>query len=262
MTDIRGRSPANRTIAIVNRKGGSGKTVTTFNLAGALTEFGETVLTIDLDPQASLTKGWRLTPNEVKLSQALVRGEEHFEQLIQETAIDNLWAIPADPDLNAIESGLREVPGRELRLRRCLSKFFDRRFDYILLDCPPSLGSLTQNALVATQEVIIPIDGGTYSRDGLASTLASIKFIQEEINYGLKVLGVLICNVKDYTNYDSHVEEVIREQFGDLVFETVISTSIKVDESVEAGQPLVYYMRSFRLSDAYRELAQEIRERT
>lgn len=252
----------NRTIAIVNRKGGSGKTVTTFNLAGALAEADKTVLTIDLDPQGSLTKGWRLTPGEVTLSEVLVQGGEQFEDLIQPTDFDNLWAIPSDPDLNAIESGLREVPGRELRLRRAFRKFFDRQLDYILLDCPPSLGALTQNALVATQKVIIPLDGGTYSRDGLASTLATIRFIQEEINYDLGVSGILICNVKDYTTYDSEVVEALREQFEGMVFETVISNSIKVDESVEAGQPLVFYMRTFRLSDAYRELAHEIEQRS
>jgi chromosome partitioning protein len=251
----------NRTIAIVNRKGGSGKTVSTFNLAGAMTEAGRKVLTIDLDPQGSLTKGWGLTPAPKKFSQILIGGGEGFEELIQTTDIENLWAIAADSDLSAIESGLREVPGREFRLRRCLQKFFSSRFDYILLDCPPSLGSLTQNALVATKEVLIPIDGGTYSRDALATTLATIHFIQEEINYDLKLLGVLICNVKTYTVYDSAAEQALRDQFRDLVFETVIPTSIKVDESVEARQPLVYYMRSFRVSDAYRELAREIEAR-
>ena len=252
----------NRTIAIVNRKGGSGKTVTTFNLAGALAEAQKTVLTIDLDPQGSLTRSWNLPPREVKFSQVLIRGGEGFEELIQPTNFDNLWAIPADPNLNAIESGLREVPGRELRLCRCLQRFFTREFGYILLDCPPSLGTLTQNALVATQEVIIPIDCGIYARDALATTLATIKFIQEEINYDLKLLGVLICNVKDYTVYDSTAEKAIRAQFGELVFRTLIPSSIKVDESVEAGQPLVYYMRTFRLSNAYRSLTREIQERT
>ena len=251
----------NRIIAIVNRKGGSGKTVTAFNLAGALTEAQKTVLAIDLDPQGSLTKAWDLTPAGIRFSQVLIQGGEEFEKLIQPTDFDNLWAVPADPDLNAIESGLREVPGRELRLRRCFQRSFTREFDYVLLDCPPSLGSLTQNALVATQEVIIPIDGGTFSRDALATTLATINFIQEEINYSLKILGLLICNVKDYTIYDSTVEKAIREQFGDLVFKTVIPNSIKVDESVEAGQPLVYYLRSFRLSDAYRDLTREVEER-
>ena len=251
----------NRTIAIVNRKGGSGKTVSTFNLAGAMTEAGRKVLTIDLDPQCSLTKGWGLAPGPRKLSQVLIQGGEGFEELIQPSAIENLWAIAADPDLNAIESGLREVPGREFRLRRCLQKFFSRKFDYVLVDCPPSLGSLTQNALVASQEVLIPIDGGTYSRDALATTLATIHFIQEEINYDLKLLGVLICNVKTYTLYDSAAEQALRDQFGDLMFETVISTSIKVDESVEARQPLVYYMRSFRVSNAYRALVREIEAR-
>lgn len=147
-----------RVIAIVNRKGGSGKTVTVLNLAGALAEAGKTVLTIDLDPQGSLSKGLKVPPTNLPLSQALIKGEDGFDSLIQPTTIENLFVIPADRELNAIETGLREMPGRELRLRRCLRKFLTREFDYILVDTPPSLGALSQNALVAASEAVIPID--------------------------------------------------------------------------------------------------------
>jgi len=248
----------NRVIAIVNRKGGSGKTVTVFNLAGAFAEAGKTVLTIDLDPQGSLSKGLKLHPTNPPLSQVLIKGGEGFDSLIQPTNIENLFVIPADRDLNAIETGLREIPGRELRLRRCFKKFLTRKFDYILVDTPPSLGALSQNALVAADGVLIPIDGGTYGRDALGTTLDVIDFIKEEINYTLKLLGILICNVKSFTVFDQSAEAVIREQFGDLVFETVISNSIKVDEAAEAGLPLVFYKRTFRLSERYRELARDI----
>jgi chromosome partitioning protein len=250
-----------RVIAIVNRKGGSGKTVTAFNLAGALVEQGKTVLTIDLDPQASLSKGLNISSTNPPFSQVLIKGGEEFDTLIQATHIEDLFAVPADRDLNAIEAGLKEIPGKEFRLRRCLQRFLTREFDYILVDTPPTLGSLTQNALVAANEVLIPVDCGTYGRDALGTTLDVIDFMREEINYTLRMLGILICNVKTHTTFDKSAEEVIRDQFGDLVFETVIPNSIKVDEAAEAGLPLVFYMRTFRVSEQYRELAREIEAR-
>ena len=250
-----------RTIAMVNRKGGSGKTVTAFNVAGALTQAGHSVLVIDLDPQGSLTKGLGMAPGNPTLSEVLLGGGEGFTELIQETHISGLHAIPSEPGLNAIETGLREVPGRELRLRRCMNKFLHRDFHYILVDCPPSLGSLTQNALVAVRDVLIPLDCGTYGRDALGTTLDVIDFIKEEINYNLRILGVLISNVKTNTNFDTMAEAAIREQFGDLVFQTVIPNSIKVDEASEARMPLVYYMKKFHISDLYRALVGEIEAR-
>lgn len=246
-----------RIIAMVNRKGGSGKTVTAFNLSGALAEAGKTVLLIDLDPQGSLTKGLGISPNK-PFSEVLIKGGEGFTDLIQKTHIQNLFAIPADRDLNAIETGLTDVPGRELRLRRCLQKFLKKSFDYILVDCPPSLGPLAQTALVAAQEVLIPVDCGSYGRDALGTTLDAIDFIREEINYRLKVLGLLICNIKTRTRFDARAEEVIRDQFGDLVFKTAIPNSIKVDEAAEAQLPLVFYMPRFHLSEKYRDLARDI----
>jgi chromosome partitioning protein len=166
--------------------------------------------------------------------------------------------IPADPDLNGIETGLREVPGRELRLRRCLSKFLTRNFEYVLLDCPPSLGALTVNALVAASATIIPVDCGSYGRDALGSTLATIDFTREEINYNLRVLGVLVCNVNTRTTYDQLAEASVREQFGDVVFSTSIPTSIRIDEAAEAKKPVVFYDPKSSLAEKYRELAREV----
>ena len=250
-----------RVIAIVNRKGGSGKTVTAFNLAGAFAELGKTLLTIDLDPQASLSKGLNIFPTNPPFSRILIEGGDGFETLIQATHIENLFSIPADRDLNAIEAGLKEVPGKEFRLRRCLRRFLAREFDFILVDTPPTLGSLTQNALVAADEILIPVDCGTYGRDALGTTLDVIDFIREEINYNLRILGILICNVKTFTTFDKTAQAAIREQFGDLVFRTVIPNSIKVDEASEAGLPLVFYKRTFRISEQYRQLAGEIEAR-
>lgn len=248
-------------IAIANRKGGSGKTVTAFNLAGAFAEANVPVLVIDLDPQGSLTKGLDITPGNPNLSDVLIRGGEGFTDLIQVTNIPNMYVIPADPDLNGIETGLREVPGRELRLRRCLAKYMTKHFDYVLLDCPPSLGSLTVNALVAASAVLIPVDCGSYGRDALGSTVSTIEFTREEINYNLRILGVLVCNVNNRTTYDQLAEASIREQFGPLVFSTSIPTSIRVDEAAEAGRPVVLYDPKSSLADKYRGLAREVSAR-
>ncbi len=247
-----------RIIAIVNRKGGSGKTVTAFNLAGALVEQGFPVLAIDLDPQGSLTKGLDISAGSPRFSEVLIRGGEGFSDLIQTTHVPKLNIIPADPDLNGIETGLREVPGRELRLRRCLSKFLTQSFDYVLLDCPPSLGALTVNGLVVATDVLIPVDCGSYGRDAMGSTISTIDFTREEINYNLRVLGVLVCNVNTRTTYDQMAEAAIREQFGSLVFATSIPTSIKVDEAAEAKNPLVFYEPRSSIAERYRELAREV----
>lgn len=247
-----------RIIAIANRKGGSGKTVTAINLAGALVEAGLSTLVVDLDPQGSLTKGLGAAESNAHLSEVLVRGGEGFTDLIQSTAFADLYVIPADGDLNGIETGLREVPGRELRLRRCLTKFLQRQFAYVLLDCPPSLGALTVNALVAANEVIIPVDCGSYGRDALGSTLATVEFTREEINYNLRVMGILVCNVNNRTTYDQLAESSLRQQFGPLVFETSIPTSIRVDEAAEARTPVVFYDPRSPLANRFRDLAHEV----
>lgn len=248
-------------IAIANRKGGSGKTVTAFNLAGAFAESNTPVLAIDMDPQGSLTKGLAVSPGSPTLSEVLIRGGEGFSDLIQLTHIPDLYIIPADPDLNGIETGLREVPGRELRLRRCLAKYMTKDFQYILLDCPPSLGALTVNSLVAAHSVLIPVDCGSYGRDALGSTISTIEFTREEINYNLTILGILVCNVNNRTTYDQLAEASIREQFGPLVFTTAIPTSIRIDEAAEARKPVVFYDPKSALADRYRQLAKEVIQR-
>ncbi len=248
-------------IAIANRKGGSGKTVTAFNLAGAFAEANVPVLVIDMDPQGSLTKGLNIAAGNPNLSEVLIRGGEGFTDLVQVTHIPNMYIIPADPDMNGIETGLREVPGRELRLRRCFSKYMTKDFEYILLDCPPSLGALTVNALVAASSVLIPVDCGSYGRDALGSTISTIEFTREEINYNLGILGVLVCNVNNRTTYDQLAEASIRDQFGSLVFSTSIPTSIRIDEAAEARKPVVFYDPRSSLADKYRELAKEVRAR-
>jgi len=260
------------TIAIVNRKGGSGKTTTAFNLAGALAEQGSEVLAVDLDPQGSLSRqGFGVEPEEVTLSQVLDQRGKGFSQLLQPVnGLDGIMVVPGDSDLNAVDKGLKEMVGREFLLRRGLLEVDGLSgegrwsLDFILVDCPPSLGYLTANALVAASWVLVPVDTSPMGRDAFLDTMNMVRQAQDEINAGLRTLGILVTNVNPRTVFEREVEEVLRQEYGDLVFQTVIPHSIKAKEAMEAQQPYVFYDprgRHSPLADRYRELATEIVER-
>jgi chromosome partitioning protein len=259
-------------IAIVNRKGGSGKTTTAFNLAGALAEQGLRVLALDLDPQGSLSRqGFGVEPGAVTLSQILDRRGEGLSELLQPVnGLERVLVVPGDKDLNAIDKGLKEMVGREFVLRRGLQELDgllqgqQRVLDFVLLDCPPSLGYLTANALVAASRVLVPVDTSPMGRDAFLDTMSMVRQAQEEINAGLRMLGILVTNINPRTIFEREVEEALRQEYGELVFETAIPHSIKAKEAMEAQQPCVFYDPSGRLSPLthrYRELATEIIER-
>jgi chromosome partitioning protein len=256
-------------IAIVNRKGGSGKTTTAFNLTGALAEQGLRVLALDLDPQGSLSRqGFGVEPGAVTMSQILDRRGEGLSQLLQPVdGLERVLVVPGDKDLNAIDKGLKEMVGREFVLRRGIQELdglLQKGLalpDFILLDCPPSLGYLTANALVAASWVLVPVDTSPMGRDAFLDTMNMVKQAQDEINSGLRMLGILVTNINPRTIFEREVEEALRQDYGELVFETVIPHSIKAKEAMEARQPYVFYDPNGRLSplaDRYRELATEI----
>lgn len=247
-----------RVICIVNRKGGSGKTTTTFNLAGALAEQGYRVLVIDVDPQGSFSRSLNINGADCKLSNVLMAPSEEFAKLVQPTPVENLLVIPADPDLKIIELRYGELAGHHNRLRSCLTKFLPDGFDFIFIDCPPSLSILTSNALVAAQEVIIPVDGSTYGTEALKDTLESIKLVQEEVNPDLHICGIVLGNVNRRTIYDQTIEETYRSRFTDAMFDTVIPTSIKADEAAMLGKSVTHYASSSCLAQCYRHLAEEV----
>jgi len=248
-----------RIICVVNRKGGSGKTTTAFNLAGALAEQGYRVLVIDVDPQGSFSRSLNMSRASPKLSTVLMTPTEEFVRVVQPTPVENLFLIPSDPDLKIIELRYGELAGHHNRLRSCLSKFLPPdRFDFILIDCPPSLSILTSNALMAAQEVIIPVDGSTYGTEALKDTLESIKLVQEEVNPDLRICGILLGNVNRRTIYDQTTEETYRSRFTDTMFDTVIPTSIKADEAAMLGRPITHYASSSDLAQCYRRLTEEV----
>ena len=251
-----------REIAFVNRKGGSGKTTTVFNVAGALLERGFSILAIDLDPQGSFSKSLQVfATGSVALSNVLLSPSERFRELIQTSWIMGLDVVPADPDLKGVDLQLAHMGGRELRLRRCLTRYLPMGYDFVLIDCPPSLDLLTTNALVAASDLIVPVDGGSFGMEALNDTLDSIESVRQSLRYDLSILGILLGNVNLRTTFDQGAEETLRELFGSLVFRTTIPTSIRVDEASQLGRPLVFYDPSSPLANAYRNLVKEIVER-
>ncbi len=251
-----------RIIALANHKGGCGKTTTAFNLAGALAERGLKVLLIDLDPQAALSRGCGVAPLDgvdgVSLSHALASEQVDIGQAVGPTQFQNVWLIPADERLREVELGLAGKFGRELRLRAALREHPQSAYDFILIDCPPSLGFLMGNALVAAREVLIPVDMGTDSLDAMVETLEHMRFVRRELNYGLRLLGILINDAKVHTVYGQQAEEFLRSRYGDLVFRTTIPSSVIVPDSKRARKPVVLYQPRSAVAEQYRRLAEEV----
>jgi chromosome partitioning protein len=255
----RSPDPRPRILGIVNRKGGVGKTTTTFNLAGALAERGRQVLVIDLDPMGSLCRSLKIRPEKRTLSDLLVGLNGSMGELIRRTEIPNLFVIPGDPNLRTFE--MRHGGSVEYReaLKRKLTEVLRwKPFPFVIIDCPPSLGLISGNALAASDEVIIPVDGSTYGMGALVDTLRVVGLIQGNVNRDLRVLGLLLNNVDLGTSYDRTVLDVLRQQYTGLVFETVIPTSPESDLSAQMGQPVVRYAPDSWMAKAYRQLSEEV----
>ncbi len=252
-------TPEPRIICIVNRKGGVGKTTTTFNLAGALVLMGHDVLVVDLDPMGTLCRSLRVYPREVALSDVLIGSNGSLVDLIQPTNVPKLHVIPGDPNLRSFEMRHGSSLGYRAALRDSLAKLLSRKlFPFVLIDCPPSLGLISGNALVAAREVIVPIDGSTYGMGALTDTMTVIRMVEENVNQRLKVAGLLLNNVDLGTIYDRTVLEVLKDRFDGLVFDAVIPTSPEADESSQLGEPVVSYAPSSWMAKGYRALAGEL----
>lgn len=260
-----------RVISLTNLKGGSAKSTTTFNLAGALVEAGYRVLCIDIDPQKTLGEAFfGVYAGQETLSSVLIN-DAMIGPAIQPTAYKNLGVIPADDGLKGIKSGQTQLEGGELRLRSCLTRIranIDQanginRADWILIDCPPSLDRLTMNALAASDYVLVPVDPGAGGRGALGDTIEYIDSAQKWYNPTLKIIGLLINNTDPRTVYDQTTEQVVREMYGDLVFDTVITASVRVRESAETQTPLVFAEGNefVRYAEMYRVLREELLQR-
>jgi chromosome partitioning protein len=250
-----------RTIAFVQRKGGSGKTTTCLNLAGALAEAGNRVLLIDLDPQCSLSASvLGVRPGEHLLSSALIEATS-LANLVRAGGLANINVIPADPNLAQIELNLGPLPGRERLLRDRLraERALLAGYDYVLLDAPPLLGFLTTNCLNAAGSCILPLNPqDRSSRDALQETVASVHQVARESNYNLQITGILLGQVKGQTSLGREACAHMRRAFGDLVFTTIIPDSIAVQEALNHRQPVTLYSKRSAPAAAYRALCREV----
>jgi chromosome partitioning protein len=246
-----------RKFAIANQKGGSGKTTTCVNLAAALGEKQRRVLVVDLDPQHSAT-AWFGIRDPGKGLYGLFVDNDNFNEVIQATAVPGVDLAPSSAWLLGVERVLAGEVGAEQILRRNLDRLPAETWDYILIDCPPTLGILTINALAAVQELLVPVEAHVMALSGLAQLLHTVEVVRERLNTDLKVSGILACRVDARTRHAREVVEQLRERNGGLVYQTVIRENIRLAECPSFAQPITQYdSRSSGAAD-YRALAQEI----
>jgi chromosome partitioning protein len=250
--------PVPRIMAVANQKGGVGKTTTAVNLGAGLAEIGYRVLVIDLDPQGNATTGLGIDGRSFELSMYdVVMRDAKLEDAIEPTSMKNLFVAPATIDLAGAEIELVPTFSRELRLRRALESVIDD-FDYILIDCPPSLGLITINGLAAAHEVLVPIQCEYYALEGLGQLLRNVHLVQSNLNEKLEVTTIVLTMYDGRTKLAEQVAEEVRAHFGPKVCRNVIPRTVRISEAPSFGQPITAFDPSSRGAIAYRELAKEV----
>jgi chromosome partitioning protein len=246
-----------RVVAIANQKGGVGKTTTAINLAAALAVAERSVLLADLDPQSNSTKGLGLRgqPGRGSTYDVLVNARP-VADIVLPTQLPTLRIAPADRDLTGAELELQEMEGRESKLREALAPV-RAEYDYIFLDCPPSMGMLTLNSLVAADGLLVPVQCEYLALEGLSDLMETRRRIRAGLNPSLRIEGILLTMYDERTNLSRQVSEDIREHFGDMVFRTVIPRNIRLGEAPSFGVPVLQYDIHSKGSVAYMDLARE-----
>jgi chromosome partitioning protein len=247
-----------RVIAVVNQKGGVGKTTTAVNLAASLASSGKKILLLDFDPQGNASSGVGYPRSRIELSiyDALL-GDVDIRDVVRPTEVKNLFVAPATGDLAGAEIELVGAEARERRLR-ALSEQVAPDYDYVIVDCPPSLGILTINALTAADGVIVPMQCEYYALEGLASLLATIDRVRRALNPELSVDGVLFCMFDPRPNLTHQVVEEVKAHLGGKVFQTVIPRNVRLSEAPSYGKPILLYDRESRGCKSYLDFADEL----
>jgi chromosome partitioning protein len=245
-------------IAITNQKGGVGKTTTTVNLGACLATLGKKVLLVDIDPQGNTTSGIGINKADVQycIYDVLIN-DIHPKDAIADTDIENLKIIPATIQLAGAEIELVPTISREIRLKKSL-QLVRHMFDYILIDCPPSLGILTVNSLTASDSVIIPIQCEYYALEGLSQLLNTVRLVQKHLNTSLQIEGVLLTMFDARTNLGIQVIEEVKKYFQQKVYRTVIPRNVRLSEAPSHGQAIITYDPRSKGAEVYLELAKEV----
>ncbi len=248
-------------VAIANQKGGVGKSTTTINLGAGLAYQGERVLLVDLDPQGNTTSGLGIDRSAIEYSTYdLLVDDIAIEDVVEPSSLLNLFVVPATIELAGAEIELVSMFSREARLGKALEPIAED-YDFVLVDCPPSLGLLTVNGLAAADEVLIPIQCEYYALEGVSQLMKNIQLVQRSLNPQLNIEGVLLTMYDGRTTLAADVVAQVREHFGETTYRTVIPRTVRLSEAPSYGEPIEAYDPMSRGAIAYRELAREFRRR-
>jgi chromosome partitioning protein len=247
-----------RAIAIVNQKGGVGKTTTTVNLAAALADAGRKVLVIDLDPQHSASTWYKAIRQGRGAFDLFNDPQADLPGLVMNTAVDGVSIIPSSPLMYNVERALAGEPGAEHTLKVRLKSLPAGRFDYLLIDCPPSLGLLTVNALTAVDEVFVPVEAHVLGLHGLDKLVQTVNIVKERLNPSLAITGIVACRVKAQTRHAQEVIGDIRSRFPKVFFDAMIRENVRLTECPSQGVPITAYAPTSHGAEDYRKLAHEV----
>lgn len=248
-------------LAIVNQKGGVGKTTTTVNLATALAAVGKKVLLVDFDPQGNASTGMGIEPtNRDPGAYEVLLGQSDIDDSIQKTLIPHLHAVPSTIDLSGAEIEMVAMMRREYLLKTALEKLTER-YDYILIDCPPSLGLLTINALAASDAVLIPLQCEFYALEGLSHLMRTVDIVKTNLNPNLTIQGIVLTMYDRRNRFTSQIENDVRSYFKELVYKSVIPRNVRISEAPSHGKPALVYDMHCPGSQAYIQLARELLKR-
>lgn len=254
-----------KAIAIANQKGGVGKTTTTINLAAALAKMGKRVLMVDLDPQGHATIGLGLNFLGRKTIADALTEDAKVEEVIYPTAQENLFIMPSDISLAVSEMKLSAQGAKEFRLRKIFSQIENNRYDLILIDCPPTFGTLTINAFIAAHKIIMPLSLSYFSLEGVSSFLKTVNFINNDVSYVIghqtEIMGVLITFYDLHTCIARDIFEAVNDTFKEKVFETKIPKNVSLNEAQSEGKSIFEYMPNSKGAQSYQALADEVIKR-